>query len=82
MYNENISKILPFKRKVKVYYELKEIEVVNNFEEKKQWLIDESINVAYQNLPAGAIRKENTETHIINDTMFAITTITIYGMIT
>ena len=82
MYNENISEILPFNRNVKVHYELKETEVVNNFEEKKQWLIDESKSIAYANLPIGNIEKESTETHIVNETMFAITTITINGTLT
>ena len=63
-------------------YSVKETLEINDFEEKKQWLIDESVKVAYQDLPAGEIIEENSETHIVNNTMFAVTTITIYGTIT
>ena len=49
---------------------------------KKQYLIDESVKKAYQNLPVGEILSENTQINIINDTMFAITTITVNGLIT
>ena len=82
MYNENISGILPLNRDVFVHYELRETKVLNNFEEKKQSLIDESKSLVYKNLPAGEIINEKTETHVVDDTMFAITTFTIYGTIT
>ncbi len=82
VYNENISDILPLNRDVCVYYELAATEVINDFEKEKQKLIDESINNAYKTLPIGQIINEKTETTVFNDTMFAITTITIYGEIT
>ncbi len=81
VYNENISGILPLNRDVVVCYELTETEVVNDFEKQKQSLIDESLQKAYQMLPVGDILNENTQTNVLNDTMFAITTITIYGEI-
>ncbi len=81
MYNENISEILPLNRDVNVCYELIETEVVNDFEKEKQGLIEESICNAYKNLPVGEILKEETKTDILNDKMFAITTITISGLI-
>lgn len=82
MYNENISDILPLNREVIVHYELIEQEVINDFEQEKQGLVDKSIDEAYGKLPTGEILSENIETTILNDTMFAITTITVYGTIT
>ena len=82
MYNENISDLLPLNRDVCVHYELAETEVINDFEKEKQSLIDESIDEAYQKIPVGEILSEKTETSILNDTMFAISTITIFGEIT
>lgn len=81
VYNENISDILPLNRDVCVHYELAEMEVINDFEQEKQNLIDESVSKAYEILPVGEIISEKTETSILDEKMFAITTITIYGMI-
>jgi len=82
MYNENISDILPLNREVIVHYELIEQEVVNNFEQEQQGLVEKSIEKAYEKLPAGQIINENTETNILDEKMFAITTITVFGIIT
>ncbi len=81
LYNENISNILPLNRDKITYYELIEIDVINNFEVQKQELVERSINIAYEELPVGEILDENTQTIISNDKMFAITTITLYGEI-
>ena len=81
VYNENISDVLPLNRDVYVQYELIKSEIFNDFEKEKQKLIDESIDKAYEKLPVGKILKETTETNIIADKMFAITTITVYGEI-
>ncbi len=81
VYNENISDLLPLNRDVCVHFELAETEVVNDFEKEKQKLIDESVNKAYVALPVGEILSEKTNTSIVNDTMFAITTIMVYGEI-
>lgn len=82
VYNENISDILPLNRDVITYYELTETEVINDFEKEKQNLIDESVSKAYETLPVGEILNETTQTSVLNDTLFAITTITIFGTIT
>jgi len=82
MYNENISDILPLNRNVYVNYELVEMQIINDFEKEKQNLIEESVSIAYKNLPVGEILNKNTQTSIVGDTLFAITTITSYGMIT
>lgn len=82
MYNENISDVLPLNRDVFVHYELIETEIINDFEKEKQNLINNSVEQAYQQIVAGKILNETTKTSIVNDTLFAITTITIYGNIT
>ena len=81
MYNENISNIIPLNRDVCVHYELIEIEVDNDFVEQKQNLIEQSVDLAYKNLQVGKILNEKTDTHIIGDTMYAITTLTVFGII-
>ena len=81
MYNENVSDILPLNRDVVVCFELKQIEVENDFEKEKQTLIDASIKEAYENLPVGEILSEESKTTVHNNTMYATTTITLYGEI-
>ena len=81
MYNENISDLLPLNRDVCVHYELTESEVVNDFEKEKQNLINLSIEKTRETLPNGEIINEKTETTVLNDTMFAITTVTVFGNI-
>ena len=81
MYNENISDLLPLNRDVCVHYELTEKEVVNDFEKEKQNLINQSIDKTREILPIGEIINEKTETTVFSDTMFAITTITVFGNI-
>ncbi len=82
MYNENISDVVPLNRDVIIHYELIEKEVFKDFESEKQNLIDKSIKIAYENLPVGNILNESTQTSILDDKMFAITTIMVYGIIT
>ena len=81
VYNENISALLPLNRDVCVHYELIKTEIINDFESEKQKLIEESKKRAYENLPVGEILSEDTKTSVIDNTMFAITTITICGEI-
>ena len=81
VYNENIGDILPFSRDILTYYELIGKTKINNFEEEKPKLIEKSKNLAYKDLPIGEIEEESTHTTIVNDTMFAITNITILGII-
>ena len=81
VYNENISGIVPLNRDKIVCYELTQIEVENDFEKEQQGLIEKSVALAYACLPIGEIIKEETNTQIVSNTMFAITTITILGQI-
>ncbi len=79
MYNENTSDIMPLNRDVIVHYELIKQEKTNDFELEKDALIEKSVMKAYKNLPIGEIQSEKTEISIVGDTMFAITTLTVYG---
>ena len=44
-------------------------------------IIEKSVKQARQNLPIGEILSEETKTQIVEDTMFAITTIKVNGII-
>ncbi|MBO5955040.1 MAG: sporulation protein YqfD [Clostridia bacterium] len=81
VYNENISDLLPLNRDVCVFYELTPTEIEHDFEKEKQNLVSESEKKAYEKLPVGEILNETTETTIVENTLVAITTITIFGMI-
>lgn len=81
VYNENVSSILPFKRQVECYYELKIDHITNDFDLKKQELIDESVKIAHQNLPMGKILNSDTNLILEQDKMLAITKITLQGII-
>lgn len=81
MYNENISDLLPLSRDVLVHYELTPTIITHDFEKEKDSLILKSKLTAKQNLPAGEILSQNTETHIVEDVMFSTTTITVFGII-
>lgn len=81
VYNENISELLPLNRDVCVYHELAHAEIEHNFEQEKLNLAQESVRQAYQNLPIGKILNEATETTVVGDTMFAITTLKVLGKI-
>ena len=81
VYNENVGDLLPFSRDVCIYYELTYSTKTNNFDECKQSLIQQSINKARKNLPIGKILSEETSTKVVEDKMFAITTIKVNGII-
>lgn len=81
VYNENVGDLLPLSRDVCVYHELVYVTKTNNFEECKQQLKDKSINEAHKNLPIGEILSEETKTKIVEDKMYAITTIKVNGII-
>jgi len=81
VYNENVGNLLPFTRDVCTYYELAYTTKTNNFEECKQNLIDKSIRQAKENLVVGEILSEETITTIVEDKMYAITTIKVNGII-
>ena len=81
VYNESVGDLLPLSRDVYTYYQLDYFTITNNLEECKQELIEKSIAQARENLPIGNIINEETQTSVVNDTMFAITTIKISGII-
>lgn len=81
VYNESVGDLLPLYRDVYIYYELDYATKTNNLEDCKQALIEESVNQARKNLPIGEIVSEQTKTNIMADTLYAITTITVNGII-
>lgn len=82
VYNEIVSDLIPLSRDVYVYHELETQMVERDFALEEANLIQKSKDVAYESLPVGEILSETSETSIVDNTMFAITTITIYGTIT
>lgn len=81
VYNENISSIVPLKREVSTFYELAYETKQNDLNAEKEALIEKSKQQAYNNLPVGKILNEQTSTNIVNDTLYAITTISVLGII-
>lgn len=81
VYNENISDLVPLNREVCVYYELAHQTIERNFDKEEQSLIERTKEQAYQDLPAGEIVNETSKTHIVDDVMYAISTITVLGYI-
>ena len=55
--------------------------IEHDFALEKDVLIQKSKNMAYENLPVGKILEEKSDISIIDDTMFAITTIQVFGII-
>lgn len=80
-YNENVSGLIPLTRDVYVYHELVSSEVMHDFDTERDALLDESVALAYQDLPVGEILDEEREVRVVGDTMFACTTIKILGNI-
>ncbi len=82
VYNENVSRLVPFSRDVVTYHELKQVEVEHDFNLEKQELEEKCKEMAYQKLPsAHEVLGEKTQTHVLNDKMIVITTLTISGVI-
>lgn len=81
VYNENISGLVPFVRVVNVFYELKTIQVENNLAELQPQIEQESLNLARKNMLSGEILDEKTTTHLSEDKLIAISTITVLGII-
>ena len=79
VYNENISRLIPFKREVCLCYELVEKTVVYDFEKEEARLKNMSLNNARQKLLAGEIVEEKTNVLIVGDKMVACTTIKLIG---
>lgn len=80
-YNENVSRLIPITRKKNVYYELIQVEVCYDLNEEKDRIAEESVNNARELLPIGDIIEESTSTQIINNTLYAYTTIKLLGTI-
>ena len=81
-YNENVSKLVPFRRRVDEYFELEQKEITHNLLEEKENLIKQSLVLAEQNLPEVYERiSTNSQTTVTNNTMFATTTIIVQGLI-
>ncbi len=80
-YNENVSRILPFTRRVSVYYELEEEIIDIDFTREEDRLLEESRDKVYSDLPNGEIINESSEVKQIGDNMIATTNITILGNI-
>ena len=81
VYNENITRLVPFKRQVNLHYELIEKTITHDFEKEQQSLKDLSLNNARKKLIAGEIVEEKTDVSIIGDKMVATTIIKLEGQI-
>ena len=57
-------------------------QIEHDFGSEKATLIEKSKENAYKILPAGKILSEKTETSIVCEVMYAVTTITVVGVIT
>lgn len=81
VYNENISRLIPFSREVTTFYEMEYQQVSYDFSKEKDTLIEKSKTLAYRNLPIGEILSESSKTNILGDKMFAFTNIKVLGII-
>lgn len=81
VYNESISGLVPLTRDVYTYYELAPKQIVHDFEAEKQNLMEKSLNLARKEMPIGEIISENTSVSIVEDKMFAISTLVVLGNI-
>ena len=81
-YNENIGILLPFSRDVTIYYELSPVEITHDFSLEKDELVEKSLILARSALPAYEdMLYERTDVRIYDDTMYAYSTIAVYGVI-
>jgi len=81
VYNEYISDLVPLMRTVTVYHELAKQEIQHDFATEKDTLIAESVDQAHEALPNGEILSEKCTTTIVDDTMYAMTVISVLGVI-
>ena len=81
VYNENVSRLVPLKRKVTKYYELEQQVITHNLEQEQQSVIDKSVNMARKNMIAGEIIDEKTTLSITENKITAYTTIKVLGCI-
>ncbi len=81
-YNENVSSLVPLKRKVTCFYELAPTQIEHDFEAEKQSLVEKSQQEAQAKLPQNyELLDQQVKTEIVADTMYAYTIITIQGQI-
>ena len=82
VYNENISSVLPIKRKKCVFYEMEYVLVNYDLEQERAGLEQQSVTLAYQNLPTNSeILEQKTSSVIVNDCLYVATTLTISTII-
>ena len=81
VYNENISGLFPFYRKVTVSYELEQVQIENDLTLKKQENEQNSLNLARQNMVAGEILEEKTTSTLSEDKLTSVSVITLIGII-
>ncbi len=81
VYNENISDLVPLNRDVFTYFELSPKEIEHDFEKEKENLMSICEKEAEANLPAGKMLETNTKTEIVDNTLYAFTTIRVLGQI-
>ncbi len=81
MYNESVSKLVPFSRDCYVYFELAPQTVLHNLSEEQENVKIQSQANAKSNLPQGEIQNEQTYTYFTEDKLLAITKITLLGII-
>ncbi len=81
-YNKYISGLIPLNRDEITYYELVETIVTHDFDEEKGALIEKSRLKAQEKLPSNCNNIDiKTEVSVVENSMFAITTITASGII-
>lgn len=80
VYNENISNIVPLNRDVITFHELNYATKINDLTKTAE-LEEKSKQQAYNNLPVGEIISEQTSSSVVNDTLYAITTVSVLGII-
>ncbi len=81
VYNEHISGLIPFNRKVTVFYELEPVQIENDLTLKKQENEQNSLNLARQNMFAGEILEEKTTSTLSQDKLTSVSVITLMGII-
>ncbi len=82
MYNEYISRVLPITRTATVYSELVETTITHDFDAERDSLVQDSINLAYDNIiEYDSMIDESTTVTTIGDKMIACTTLTLTGLL-
>jgi len=82
VYNQYISSVLPVVKTKVTYYELDYVIVEHDLVAQKPQIEQQSIDLAYHNLPTNSeILDEQTTSLIINDTLYSTTTLTISTII-